>query len=160
MQVHIHVASVYSNAGNYTCIVTGECGSTTSDAATIIVNIPTTIDSQPVGAIVCQGDPDVTFALTASGTDLSYQWQLNGTNISGATTNSHTVASEFVNEGSYTCIITGDCGSVTSDPATLTVNTITAITTQPVGSTLCFGDPDAVLAVGANWNKPNLSMAT
>ncbi len=144
------VASVYSNAGNYTCIVTGECGSITSDVATIIVNIPTTIDSQPVGATVCRGDPEVTFALTASGTNLSYQWQFNGTDISGATTNNYTVATEFVNAGSYTCTVAGDCGSVTSDPAILTINTITAINTHPVGATLCFGDPNTVLAVGAS----------
>jgi len=38
-------------------------------------------------------------------------------------------------------VVTNVCGEVTSDPATLTVNTAPAITEQPVSQEVCEGDP-------------------
>ena len=60
----------------------------------------------------------------AGGTNLTYQWRLNGTNLVGATNAAFTVASaQTNNSGPYTVVLTGDRGSVTSTVSTVTVAT-------------------------------------
>lgn len=64
------------------------------------------------------------FALNvlAGGTNLTYQWRLNGTNISGATGTTYNVAAATTNDGgAYTVVVTGDRGSVTSTVSTVRV---------------------------------------
>jgi len=61
-----------------------------------------------------------TFTVVALGT--SYQWQKNGESLPGATAAILTLNSATgQDQGSYTCIVSGANGSLTSDPATLTV---------------------------------------
>lgn len=69
---------------------------------------------------------DATFGVVATGTlPLSYQWRFNGTNISGATTNSYTRANVQISDsGGYTVVISNSEGSVTSAPAVLTINSL------------------------------------
>ncbi len=66
-----------------------------------------------------------TFSVTATGTaPLSYQWQKNGTAISGATSSSYTTPAETTSDNGalFTVVVTNSVGSVTSNAATLTVN--------------------------------------
>ena len=119
------------------------------------------IDSQPVSQDVCPG-ASASFNVTAHGQNLSYQWQKNGVDISGATTNTYTINSVTnTDAGDYTCNITGDFGSVTSDMATLTINTPVSITTQPQNQSVNQGDDVTftVQAQGSNlsyqWQKNN-----
>jgi len=61
-------------------------------------------------------------------------------NIPGATAATRTIASPVAADaGTYDCVITNGCGSVTSNPVTLAVNTPVTITTQPVSLTRCSG---------------------
>ncbi|MEI9866005.1 MAG: hypothetical protein WDN00_15925 [Limisphaerales bacterium] len=58
----------------------------------------------------------------AGGTNLAYQWRLNGTNIGGATGAVYAIAAAQTNQsGAYTVTIVGDRGSVTSSVANVTV---------------------------------------
>ena len=63
------------------------------------------------------------FSVTATGTPApTYQWQLNGTAIAGATGATLTVSPvKDSDAGTYTVVVTNAVGSVTSSPATLTV---------------------------------------
>jgi hypothetical protein len=63
------------------------------------------------------------FQVAAGGGDLSYQWQKNGTNISGATNSSYTTPAVSMadNGAKFQVTVTNIKGKVTSDPATLTV---------------------------------------
>ncbi len=121
------IASVQSaNAGSYTVTVTNSAGSVTSNAAILTVNAtatPPSITTQPASQTVTAGS-SVTFSVAATGTSpLSYQWKLGGSNISGATAASYTIASvQSANAGSYTVTVTNSAGSVTSNAAILTVN--------------------------------------
>jgi alpha-tubulin suppressor-like RCC1 family protein len=75
-----------------------------------------------------------TFSITVTNGDgpFTYQWQLNGSNIVGATNASYTVASATVaNAGTYMVTVAGFVGS-TSQSATLTVNK--AVATVTLGS--------------------------
>ncbi len=87
------------------------CGSTTS------------ITMQPVSQTICLGSA-ASFSVTASGTGpFTYQWRKNGSNIPGATNNSFSIASVVAGDASsYDVVVTGACGSVNSNPATLSVN--------------------------------------
>ena len=63
--------------------------------------------------------------MRATGTaPLSYQWEKNGANITGATSASYTTpATTLADNGAlFAVIVSNDVGSVTSNNATLTVN--------------------------------------
>ncbi len=66
---------------------------------------------------------NATFSVAATGfAPLFYQWQFDGTNISGATSTSLTVSNILqTNEGNFTVVVTNQWGSVTSVVASLTV---------------------------------------
>lgn len=66
----------------------------------------------------------ITFAVVASGAaPLSYQWKKNGMNIPEATRSTWTLSSVTASDaGEYRVIVSNTGGSVTSQPATLTVN--------------------------------------
>ncbi|GAI38937.1 unnamed protein product [marine sediment metagenome] len=88
------------------------------------------ITGQPESAPVCEGD-EVTFTIIATDAT-SYQWQKDGTDISGATTDTYTINSvATIAAGDYTCIASDACGSVPSNSATLAVKLSTEITQQP-----------------------------
>jgi len=79
------------------------------------------IKTQPQSQIANAGT-NVTFTVVASGNGLTYQWQLNGTNISGQTSSTLTLTSVTANQaGAYTVVVTNSSGSVTSSSAILTI---------------------------------------
>ncbi len=107
------------------------CGESACLSVTVNVNQATQITTQPQSQSVCEGD-DVTFSVSATGDNLTYQWQKDGSDISGSTSSSLTLTNvSSSDEGSYACVVTGDCGSVTSNAATLTIGSEITITQQP-----------------------------
>jgi hypothetical protein len=118
----------------------GALGSSTAIWATTVIIASVapggpTISSQPSSAQVAVG-ATATFSVTASasgGGALSYQWKLNGTNVStgsGGTTASYTTGTLALSDsgGLYTCDVTETGGSspgtATSSAATLLVGVI------------------------------------
>jgi hypothetical protein len=80
-----------------------------------------------------------TFSVLASGTaPLSYQWKKGGVDISGATSASYTTPPTTTADSgaSFTVTVGNLAGSVTSNPATLTVNTLPSIITHPENKTV------------------------
>ena len=69
------------------------------------------------------------FNVGATGTGpLSYQWRLNGVNISGANGTMLAVSNiQLGNRGQYTCLVSSPLGSIITQPATLSLNTVAAI---------------------------------
>ncbi|MCX6922096.1 MAG: immunoglobulin domain-containing protein [Verrucomicrobia bacterium] len=82
-----------------------------------------TIIAQPQSRVVLVGEA-ATFSVAATGTmPLSYQWQCNGTSISGATASSLVLTNlQFADAGVYSVTVTNAIGTATSSNATLTVN--------------------------------------
>ena len=120
----------YRDGYQYRCIVTDHSGvSQTSSVATLRVGDAPVITSQPmnyVGAV----DTTATFAVVATGANLTYQWQFsndNGVNWSnsgaaGANTSSlDVVLKSYRNGQMYRCVITNEYGSVISDAVSLTI---------------------------------------
>ncbi|MDB6125380.1 MAG: hypothetical protein JWQ71_4373 [Pedosphaera sp.] len=112
-----------AHAGNYSVFITNTAGTTLSSNAVLVVVIPPAITGQPQGTNVAAG-ANVFFSVGTTGTaPLSYQWRLNGTNITGATANTYARANvQSADAGNYSVIVTNVGGSVTSSNAILTVN--------------------------------------
>ena len=85
-----------------------------------------TIDTQPTNQYINYNDTATfTISATASAGSLTYQWQLNGVNVStgsGGTTSSYTTAALTSTTSGYTCIVTDDNGNVTSNSVTAFVS--------------------------------------
>ena len=130
------------NGAQYTVTVTSAgCGSVTSAAATLTVNVPAAISTQPVSQSICTGSP-VTFTVATTGTPpVSYQWKKGGVDISGETNASYTIAAVSAGDAaSYTVAVTNTCNTIISNAATLVVSTPTSITTDPVSQVKCTGN--------------------
>ncbi|RLD42116.1 MAG: hypothetical protein DRI88_11960, partial [Bacteroidetes bacterium] len=105
--------------------------------------------SQPADVTACEGT-DVDFNVVATGTNLTYQWQKNGFDISGATTSTLSLTNiTLVDQGDYTCIVTGDCSNVTSEAAQLTVNL----------NAVAYAGPDAETCEGVSYDVTGTTAA-
>ena len=147
-----------SDAGSYTCVVSGEGGtSVTSDAATVTVNALPVITQQPSSQTINEGG-NISLSVTATGAT-GYQWKKDGSDIPSATNATYSKSGALpADAGSYTCVVTGAGGSVTSNPATITVNALPVITQQPTNQEITEGDTLtlSVVATGATgyqWKK-------
>ncbi|MEY2692723.1 MAG: hypothetical protein RIT03_1113, partial [Bacteroidota bacterium] len=142
----------------YRCIVSGTspCGSVTSSVATLSIS-STAITSQPASATICSTASN-TFTIATSGTTPTYQWQVSTnagssfTDISGETAASLTVSGLTAsNSGNqYRCVLSG---TINSDPATLTVYNVVAISTQPVSQTVCSNATSGGFSVSATGSN-------
>ena len=121
------------SGSQFEVVVTNSAGSVTSSAATLTVNTNPAapmITTQPASQTVSSGQT-ATFSVTATGAaPLSYQWQKNGSAISGATSASYTTpATSTADSGAqFKVLVSNSAGSATSNTATLTVNAVTATT--------------------------------
>jgi len=130
-----------ADAGNYTVVATNAGGTLTSAVATLVVLVPPSFTVQPVSQTVLAGS-DVSFTASATGTlPLSYQWQLNGTNLPGATATNLTLGSvQPADAGTYAVVATNAGGALTSAVATLVVLVPPSFTLQPVSQTVIAGN--------------------
>ena len=93
-----------------------------------------------------------------------FQWNKNGTAITGAIYSSYTAS----DSGTYTCNLTNSCGTIISDSSVVTVNEIPKATITPWGAVgMCAGNTTNLSANTGNnlayqWkkNKVNISGAT
>jgi hypothetical protein len=130
------IAAIY-NAG-----ASGKC----------VTLIPPFISVQPTNRTVTLG-ANVTFSAAAGGTPpLSYQWQLNGTNIAGATATALTLTNvQPAQAGVYALVVTNAAGSTTSSNALLTVNPPPPCTPPPSGLVSWWrGEGDCLDTAGTN----------
>jgi len=105
-------------------------GATFSTTITVAA-IPPSITTQPASQTKNPGDT-ATFTVAASGTaPLSYQWQKNGGNISGATSATLTISDvQLSDAANYAVVVSNAGGTATSQSAALTVTS----TPYPTGS--------------------------
>lgn len=154
-----------ADAGSYTVVVTNAAGSVTAGPSVLTVSVPPpTILSHPTSQTVVTG-ANVSFSVSASGSGtLSYQWSRNGTPLAGASLPTLSLNNvQPVQAGNYTATITNAGGSVTSNPATLTVQpppNFPVITQHPASQSVSVGGTIAlsVVASGAGtlsyvWQK-------
>lgn len=157
-----------ANAGTYYCQVTGTAGCADSvnftENITINVTQPVQITSQTANQTLCVGQP-LNLIVAATGTTPTFQWRLNNTNLIGQTNDTLSFNSLTTgNSGTYTCVVSNSCGSVTSNNIVVLVNANTAITTNPTPQAACVGNTAtfSVAATGAGltyqWRKNSVNI--
>lgn len=122
-----------------------------SNDATLTVNALANISVQPSDKAICENS-NTSFGITATGSGLSYKWQVSGNN--GATWNNLADTSVYSGSATATLVLsslptsynnlqyhvilttTGSC-TVTSNAAKLTVNANPVITSQPTDKEVC-----------------------
>lgn len=148
-----------SDAATYSVIVSNSVDSATSANATLVVNLPPSITTQPTSRTNVTGSA-ATFTVTATGTALQYQWRKagnilsNGGNVAGATTSALTISGVTAPDaGSYSVDVSNSVNVVSSTAATLTVVDAPSITSSPTSATVNAGDL-ATFAVVATGTPP------
>lgn len=158
-QLSIIVSNSNLNNNKYRVVVNSTaCSLLNSTAATLFVSEPANIVQQPLDTAVCQNN-NLTLGVIANGTALSYQWQVssdggnNYSNISGAT-NSNLIlnaVNSSVGGNKYRVIITeSTCGSIISNEALVTVNSLPVVTVNANPSTVLTTGEAITLTALAN----------
>ncbi len=158
-----------SNA-TYTCEIIATQDDCPSAASTKTVNVTVNhpvVESAtvaPESTEVCAGNPftlNVNAEATPAGATLSYQWQKNGTNISGATSATYAATPTSPSTDSYTCVVTATLNGCPSEPvnADASVSVIEAASVGTItlpNETICDGS-STTLTPAVSGNVGNLS---
>ncbi|HWQ90065.1 MAG TPA: immunoglobulin domain-containing protein, partial [Clostridia bacterium] len=136
--------------GDYGVVVRNLCGfSTTGDLAQLIVKRNLEILSSPQHQVQCAGG-SATFAVNATGSDLSFQWFKGANALPGQTGSSLLLKNiSSADAGTYSVVVSGTCGNAVTNSATLTVNQNVVVSTAPISLTNCPGST-ATFAVNAS----------
>jgi hypothetical protein len=112
-----------ANMGTYVCIVSNLAGIATSTPAVLsLVSTMPKVTTNPSSQTIATGSTVVFSTSITSPLGASYQWQFNGVPIVGATAATYLIqAANSSKAGTYTCVITNSSGSVTTQPAILTL---------------------------------------
>lgn len=122
----LNVSTSSANNGELYRVEVRGCNTILSNSAILTVNELVVITSQPTSQTVCENG-SATFSVSATGTNLSYQWQTyNGSqwiNISGATSNNLYISAIplSANGRLYRVVISGYCNVVNSVSVLLSV---------------------------------------
>ncbi len=149
------------NGATFAVVVSNSAGNATSRAAKLNVSaaggpVAPSITTQPADQSISAGEV-ATFAVVATGTaPLRFQWQKNGTAITGATAASYTTPAETTadNGATFAAVVSNSAGSLSSRAARLTVTAVAPrITTQPANETVNAGQT-ATFSVVATGTAP------
>ncbi|MCX7937048.1 MAG: immunoglobulin domain-containing protein [Bacteroidota bacterium] len=132
-----------AEAGDYTVVVsvTNATGVNPVTALARVTVIPApTITQHPQDVTVCSGQQATMSVTVTGGLNVRYQWYVAGVAVPGETRSSISrTVDETLNGAQVYCRISSDCGDITSNTATLTVETPPTITRQPQGGTAAIG---------------------
>ena len=154
------------DGGSYDVMVSNPAGSVTSTVATLKALIPAAITVQPLSATVGSG-ANVGLSVTATGSELTYQWRKNGVVISGATSANYGISyGQVLQSGAYDVVVSNGLGSVTSDVATLSVleslkfvKSPSAAVVNPGGSITLTTTVTGAAPVSYQWRKGGAPIA-
>ena len=132
-----------ANQGIYRVLVLNASGSAVSSNAVLTVVIPARITQQPQDTQAHLGGTAIFAVQATSSTPLSYQWRKNQVPLVPAQTNSFlSIANiQASHAGLYDVVITDAAGSITSDPAQLTVLDKPVIVSQPIDISVTVTTP-------------------
>lgn len=140
------------NTYQYRCVLSNTCVAPFfTNTAALTVQPSPVITTQPTNVVTCDFQ-NVGFNVAATGSSLSYQWQINTglgfvnlTNAApygGALSPTLTIANVqgSMNGYQYQCVISGTCTpAVVTNVVTLTINNRPVLTSSPANSTVCDG---------------------
>ncbi len=121
-------------SGIYSVSITNGCGTQTSQAVTVNVLPVSAVISPDAAQVICSGG-SVNFTAN-SGFGNTYQWNLNGTPINGATNQTFNANAA----GNYSVTVSNSCGVYTSTSVSVSVGSISATISPDIAQTICSGD--------------------
>jgi|GEM_PF-6534238 len=136
------LANVQANhEGDYAVVVSSGTASTRSATARLTILHHPLITQHPAAQTVISGST-ATFRVVATGSGtLSHQWFHNGAEIVGAAaTNLIITNAQLLHAGDYTAQVTDNNGSITSNPAKLTVLVRPTVTLHPISQSAVVGE--------------------
>ena len=148
-----------NDAAVYRVIITNSAGSVTSNEATLTVDqvvIAPSISDHPDDITVAEGQ-DASFAVSALGTGpLSYQWQKDGIDISGAVSSRYEISNVTEsNGGKYRVLISNSMGAVSSQTAELSVLSSPPINVSAeVTPAICEGSNGSIILTVTGGTAP------
>jgi hypothetical protein len=167
------VTASSDNGAQFTAVISDPAGNVTTNPATLTVTaaaVAPSITTQPASQTITVGQA-ASFSVVATGTaPLTYQWKKNNVAITGATSSSYTtpLTTSSDNGAQFTAVVSDSAGSVTTNPATLTVSAAAvapSITTQPASQTVTVGQSASfsVVATGTaplsyQWKKNSVAI--
>ena len=145
-----------SDVGRYMVVITNLTVAMSARSAAAVLSGPVVIQEQPVAAVSVRVGSNVTFRAVASGFGtLNYQWQLDGTNLAGATIPSLTISNvQISDEGLYRVLVSNSYGTVTSAVATLSVLLPPAFVIPPAGASVAAGGTVTLSAAVVGYPGP------
>ncbi len=160
-------ATASMNGYKYRAVASNGATSATSNVVTLTVNRLVVITTHLSDAGVCGGtNASFTVAATGSGT-LTYKWQVSTDNgvtysdVAGQTAATLTIAAtNAMNGNKYRSVVTGACGSSTSNAATLSVSTQVPVTISSLPARICTSDSAIALdasPTGGIWTGNGIS---
>jgi len=143
-----------SNSGNYYAEITNSCGTAITNNATLTVNSPVSISTQPNNITICDNST-ATMSITVTGTTpITYQWYVDGDTVVSGTNSIFSINNaDTANEGNYYVRASNLCNYVQSNSVSLTINETPSITSQPSNTTVCSGS-SSLFSVGADGASP------
>ncbi len=135
-----------TDTGNYTLVMTNALGTATSDPIRVTFSEPLVIINQSRSQTANTGTATTLFVITAGEAPITYQWQKNGVAIPGATASNYPLRSvALADAGIYTVVVSDPNGSLTSEPAILTVLPVSRLTNLSVRTGLATNQ---ILTIG------------
>lgn len=129
-------AAAPGDEGDYSVTVSNSAGAVTSAAARLTVRVPPTITQQPGSVAVGPGQSVVLQVGTPNPGSFQYQWLRNGIVIPGANTATLTLTNLTPElAGAYTVVVSSTNGSTLSQPAHVTLTSLTMRPTILVAGT-------------------------
>ena len=128
-----------TDAGSYSVVVSGTCGNSVTNSATLFVNANVVVSTAPLNATNCPGTT-ANFAVNATGAGLSYQWYKGASLLGGQTTSTLALNNVTANDaGVYSVVVSGTCGTPVTNSATLVVDANASMTLPLADATVCQG---------------------
>ncbi|MFZ3093759.1 immunoglobulin domain-containing protein [Methanothrix sp.] len=132
-----------TDQGNYSVIIGSDlCGWTQSDKAELSIRSMPMIKELhlPASKLACEGS-DIAFVADVTGSDpVTFRWMKDGLQIPGANLDSFVIGNATRNDsGSYSLIVSNDCGQIESIESYLNIATRPEILVQPASLRVCQG---------------------
>ena len=172
--VRLTSASTGSPAGNISLSSTNATTQTIAVSGTVNAITAISVHPSTTAVSVCQNATLSALSVTAAGASLTYQWYSNSTSstsgataITGATSTSYTPINSVASALYYYCVVTGTCGTVTSNISGLITVSVTPVagTASASATAICSGNTTDLTLTGftgsIQWqSSPNNSTWT
>ncbi len=155
------------DAGSYSVSVSNPAGETSSTAARVVVNLLPRVLNVEENLSVKEGAGFALVAEAAGTAPLTYVWKKNGTLVAGQTAATLSVpAATLLDSGAYTVEVKNAVGLAVGRVATVAVQALPRVVTQPVGIDAVEGSSvvlsvaaTGALPLGYQWYKDGAALA-